>query len=783
MGFGNGAFQAARIAIDGVTIVQNIITGKIQATGVTIPNTTSNSYLVIPVANTQNVATPAPFQQLVQLNLSQYPQLLQGIASDLSNVYFSSDEEGQNKLYSWRESPASLTSDVTWWVLLPNGIPANGTVIIYLQVSNSTALDGVYTGEAPQLSSTYGQYDNGAKVFTNYYNFAGTSLPSGWTSSTAGSSSVSVNNGISISSDNLGGNVSVVSNIQINSTTVVDEYITSQSTSFGQDMCLVSSSSSTSFSYQANSVGFQNGSLLEIENNNGGTPSVLASTNVNVPVVVTVINNILYANYNQIASINTQILANGYLALSANTAYHASFSVQWLRTRAYPPNGVMPSLQTTTAQAVQAIMTSTSNTWNAPQVFLSGLVDVNPTYAYVANVNSQNVSVINTTTNKVDAIVGTSPVGIGPVSVAITPNGKYAYVGSLATHNVLVINTSTNTVVATISVGGSPQGIAITPDGNYAYVANFGNVSVIDTSTNKVVTTISVGGSPVGIAITPNGKYAYVSNAGSGTVSVINIATNTVVNTITVGTSPWYVAITPDGLYAYVANAGSGTVSVINTSNNTVVSTIGVGSDPTSIAITPNGKYAYVSNFASGTVSVINIATNTVVNTITVGSGPDGIAISPNGLYAYVTNYISGTVSVINTSNNTVVSTIGVGINPYGVAVAPYFYTATQIAPYLSGFQQNTSTPQTTLTGSTAGSITYSMPTAEGAYKKFVAYASGYENDTTTAQTISFPVAFTNTPYVVTAPSSLISNISTTGITLASGTTTTYTGWIIIEGY
>ena len=140
MGFGNGAFQAAKIAIDGVTVIENIISGKIEAPGVTIPNVIS-SYLVIPIANNQSVATPAPFQQIVQLNLSQYP--LKGVASDLSNIYFSSDEAGQNKLYSWRETPASLTSDVTWWVLLPNGIPASGALLIYLQVSSSTALDGV----------------------------------------------------------------------------------------------------------------------------------------------------------------------------------------------------------------------------------------------------------------------------------------------------------------------------------------------------------------------------------------------------------------------------------------------------------------------------------------------------------------------------------------------------------------------------------------------------------------------------------------------------------------
>ncbi|MGC8648382.1 MAG: hypothetical protein ACP5SJ_02685, partial [Candidatus Micrarchaeia archaeon] len=54
------------------------------------------------------------------------------------------------------------------------------------------------TGEAPQLSTTYGAYDNGAYVFDYYTNFAGTGLPSGWACN-----GCSVNNNLTI--DNTGG--------------------------------------------------------------------------------------------------------------------------------------------------------------------------------------------------------------------------------------------------------------------------------------------------------------------------------------------------------------------------------------------------------------------------------------------------------------------------------------------------------------------------------------------------------------------------------------------------
>ena len=51
-----------------------------------------------------------------------------------------------------------------------------------------------YLGEAPELSPTYAQYDNGIYVFNYYENFVGTSLPSGWTVSGV---TYTVNNGIS----------------------------------------------------------------------------------------------------------------------------------------------------------------------------------------------------------------------------------------------------------------------------------------------------------------------------------------------------------------------------------------------------------------------------------------------------------------------------------------------------------------------------------------------------------------------------------------------------------
>jgi YVTN family beta-propeller protein len=101
-------------------------------------------------------------------------------------------------------------------------------------------------------------------------------------------------------------------------------------------------------------------------------------------------------------------------------------------------------------------------------------------------------------------VVAIVPVGVGPVAVAITPNGALVYVANSASNTVSVIGTATNAVMTTVTVTWAPDGVATTPDGAFAYVVNeFANtLSVIDSTTNTVVDTVQgVAMYPVGIAI------------------------------------------------------------------------------------------------------------------------------------------------------------------------------------------------------------------------------------------------------------------------------------------
>ena len=95
--------------------------------------------------------------------------------------------------------------------------------------------------------------------------------------------------------------------------------------------------------------------------------------------------------------------------------------------------------------------------------------------------------------------------------------------------------------------------------------------------------------------------------------------------------------------------------------------------------------------------------------------------------------------------------------------------------------------------GTTAGTVQPYVIEYGTNYKKMIFQFSGYENDTTTDQTIDYPangaphdnsLNFTSTPVISGNATGLTIEASTTGITItAPDSTTTYTGIIVIEGY
>ena len=295
-------------------------------------------------------------------------------------------------------------------------------------------------------------------------------------------------------------------------------------------------------------------------------------------------------------------------------------------------------------------------------------INVNPkaaSFAYITNMDSNNVSVIHTATNN---IVTTVNVGSQPWDVAISPNGQKAYVTNGGSNNLSVIDTATNNVTATVDVGLDPSGVTVSPDGQKVYVANFGNatVSVIDAATYNVTATVLVEPDPEEFVFTPDGKKIYLSTYLGNNISVIDTATNNVTATIPLGPNAQGVEVSPDGTTLYVVNCGdsmfsAGTISVINTTTNNVTATMNAGDYPIGIEISPNGQTAYVTNLYVNTVTVINTTTNNVTAIVNGVNNPNGIAITRDGTKLYVADCGGNHLSIIDTATNNVTATVNVG--------------------------------------------------------------------------------------------------------------------------
>jgi len=168
---------------------------------------------------------------------------------------------------------------------------------------------------------------------------------------------------------------------------------------------------------------------------------------------------------------------------------------------------------------------------------------------YVANTGSQDLSVIDPTTNTVVKTIPLPRRGFN--SIAITKDGRYLFLDSRYSReggdSQIVVDASTDSVVATIdlrlagtSLPANPSRLAFTPDGRLGISIHktSPNVTVIDVAALKVLKTIAL--KPLSekvlyrcsVTLSPDGNTAYVTSAIEQTITVIDVPTLTVRATV-----------------------------------------------------------------------------------------------------------------------------------------------------------------------------------------------------------------------------------------------------------
>ncbi len=297
--------------------------------------------------NLQSTSTPAPFQDLVTLDSSAYSFYE---APNLQNVeFFYSDG---TIVPTWIESGNSnQATNTTYWLKLNSGVGAGVTLTIYVGFASQSRnlFNSQTTGEAPTLSPTYGQYDDGEQVFQYYDNFAGNTLDANWTlaAGPGATGTVSVDNGLTVSGQtNWYG---VVSSFEVNPQAAIVDYYGYFSSFSGSDIHEFGFNNpntplSPNTLYAINNYGNQYAlinsdgqSSSEIGIGPGNTPS---------PEVLSIWSSVQasFASINYTSPVtNTATFIGELSAPLSSYARSGSQFLQLVRMRSLPPNGAMLS--------------------------------------------------------------------------------------------------------------------------------------------------------------------------------------------------------------------------------------------------------------------------------------------------------------------------------------------------------------------------------------------------------------------------------------------------------
>jgi len=582
----------------------------------------------ITIDNTQSTPTPNPFQQMIQLKESTYKPYISYTGST-ANFEFS--YANNTIIPAWIESNNSGV--LTIWLKLYS-IPALSSITIYIDFASlttnllsSSGTAGI--GEAPQLSPTYGEYDDGASVFSLYsnfydslagyhaYNLNGDSNYYVPTPTTSPYYSVELLD----NSGGVGAYILSPNNISLGNY-ILQAYWSYSGSADGFSVSLWGTPKTIYVGGGGDSPGMFNGltyhyefytggsgtppggnpnvaSLFSLTGNgsgtlitsapaegegtyyvysqiafynigsNSGTVALYSSTTTNPSTPNDITPAELYnPAYQSVASFTSIPLSASPILFGAGSGADTSYVyIYWALMRAYPPNGVMPSVSFGSAVPTYTVTFTES-----------GLPSGTTWYVNLSN--------------------GQSYSGTGTTITFNEPNGSYSY--TIATVNKIYAPSQSS---GTFTVNGANVNIGITFN-LVTYKITF-TESGLPLGTTWSVTLNNITKTSTNGAIIfnePNGSYLYIisgisgyrANKYSGT---INVKGNPVSNSITWTVITYPITITENG----IPNGTSWSATLTGTTFNGKYINVTLSSTTNTITFNePNGSYSYIIHLPSG---------------------------------------------------------------------------------------------------------------------------------------------------------------------------------------
>jgi DNA-binding beta-propeller fold protein YncE len=264
------------------------------------------------------------------------------------------------------------------------------------------------------------------------------------------------------------------------------------------------------------------------------------------------------------------------------------------------------------------------------------------------------VSVARAEQGRRDAVLGTMSdpmAGDGAIEVAVSPDGDYAFVTEEDSLRVAVFNLhraltrgfGPGDFVGTIPVGIDPVGMAISPDGRWLYVTsevmaqtpqgNVGTLTVVSVAradtdpAASVVATVAAGCNPVRVVTSADGREVWVTARASDDLLCFSAAAlrtdpgRALMAIVRVGEAPVGLMLVRNGSLVVVADSNrfgasgaTSDLSVVSVAaalagKSAVVGLITAGGFPREMALEPGGQRLLVTNFASGQLEAVSIPT------------------------------------------------------------------------------------------------------------------------------------------------------------------------------
>ncbi|HTV98742.1 MAG TPA: hypothetical protein VMF87_00465 [Streptosporangiaceae bacterium] len=244
----------------------------------------------------------------------------------------------------------------------------------------------------------------------------------------------------------------------------------------------------------------------------------------------------------------------------------------------------------------------------------------------------------------------------GAIEVAVSPGGRFAFVsledeGSIAVYNLrraLTGGFRASDLVGTIPMGVAPVGMAISPDGRWLYATSEvasglpvvargrqggrGTLSVISVPraetdpAGSVVSTVVAGCSPVRAITSADGAVVWVTARGSDRLlgfSATRLRTepeNSLLASVAVGAAPVGLALVNDGKQIVVADSNrfgapgaASSLAVVGVAaalagRPALLGYLRAGGFPREVVLEPSGRTLLVGNFTSQQLEAVDLA-------------------------------------------------------------------------------------------------------------------------------------------------------------------------------